>query len=106
MEKFKFFNKFKDAVIITNQQKEVVFVNNSFKRIFYDYTDFSRFSHKLNFDFIPFEVENALDFLPINQLFTIHENLSALVSYQQSSGNLLYFDLSSYRKNRGMRALC
>lgn len=100
MEKFKFFNKFKDAVIITNQQKEVVFVNNSFKRIFYDYTDFSRFSHKLNFDFIPFEVENALDFLPINQLFTIHENLSALVSYQQSSGNLLYFDLSSYRKNK------
>lgn len=100
MEKFKFFNKFKDAVIITNQQKEVVFVNNSFKRIFYDYTDFKRFSHKLNFDFIPFEVENALDFLPINQLFTTYENLSALISYQQASGNLLYFELSSYRKNK------
>ncbi len=100
MEKFKFFNKFKDAVIIANQQKEIVFANNSFKRIFDDYTDFKRFSHKLNFDFIPLEVENALDFLPINQLFTTCENLSALVSYQKSSGKLLYFDLSTYRRNK------
>lgn len=100
MEKFKFFNKFKDAVIITNQQKEVVFVNNSFKRIFYDYTDFERFFHKFNFDFHPLEAENALDFLPINQLFTAFENVSALVNYRQVSGNLLYFDLSLYRKSK------
>ena len=93
MKKFEFFNNFKDAVIITNQHKEVVFVNNSFKRIFNDYTDFKRFSHKLNFDFIPLEVEDASAFLPINQLFTTMEDFSALVSYQQSSGNLLYFDL-------------
>ena len=100
MKKFEFFNNFKDAVIITNQHKEVVFVNNSFKRIFNDYTDFKRFSHKLNFDFIPLEVEDASAFLPINQLFTTMEDFSALVSYQQSSGNLLYFDLSAYRRSK------
>ena len=98
MKKFVFFNKFKDAVIITNQEKEVVFINNSFKRIFNDYRDFKRFSHKLNFDFIPLEVEDASAFMPLNQVFTTMEDFSALVSYQQSSGNLLYFNLSAYRR--------
>ncbi|MBR1680613.1 hypothetical protein IJ707_02360 [bacterium] len=100
MEKFKFFNKFKDAVIIANQHKEVVFVNNAFKRVFDDYTDFKRFSRKLNFDFIPLEAESALDFLPINQLFTTFENISALVSYRKSSAELLYFELSAYRRSK------
>ncbi len=100
MEKFKFFNKFKDAVIITNQQRDVIFINNSFKRIFNDYSNFKKFSHKLNFDFIPLEAENAFDFLPINQLFTTLENFSALVSYQKSTGEMLYFDLSAYRRNQ------
>ena len=98
MKKFVFFNKFKDAVIITNQEKDVVFMNNSFKRIFSDYRDFKRFSHKLNFDFIPLEVEDASAFMPLNQVFTTMEDFSALVSYQQSSGNLLYFNLSAYRR--------
>ncbi len=100
MEKFCFFNKFKDAVIIATQEKEVVFINNSFKRIFNDYKDFKRFSHKLNFDFIPMEAEDALAFLPINQLFTAQEDFSASVSYQKSNGSLEFFDLSSYRRGK------
>ena len=100
MEKFCFFNKFKEAVIITNQQKEVLFINNTFKRVFNDYKDFRRFSHKLNFDFIPLEAENAMDFLPINQLYTTPENFSALVSYQKSNGDLQYFDMFAYRRNK------
>lgn len=99
MEKFSFFNKFKEAVIITNQEKEVLFVNNAFKRIFDDYTDLERFSHKLNFDFHPLEAKNAFDFLPINQLYTSPENFSALVSYKKNEGSL-YFDLYAYRKNK------
>lgn len=100
MEKFKFFNKFKDAVIITDNQKDVVFMNNAFKHVFDDYSDFKRFSYQLNFDFYPFEVENALDYLPINQLYTTVEDLSARVSYQKSSDELLYFDLSAYRRSK------
>ena len=73
-------------------------MNNSFKRIFSDYRDFKRFSHKLNFDFIPLEVEDSSAFMPLNQVFTTMEDFSALVSYQQSSGNLLYFNLSAYRR--------
>ncbi len=100
MEKFAFFNKFKDAVIIVNQQKEVVFTNNTFKRIFDDYVDFKRFSHKFSADFIPLDVEDVSAFLPINQIFTTNQDFSALVSYQKSSGDLLYFDLSSYRRGK------
>ena len=73
-------------------------MNNSFKRIFNDYRDFKRFSHKLNFDFIPLEAEDASAFMPINQVFTTMEDFSALVSYQKSSGDLLYFNLSAYRR--------
>ena len=100
MEKFAFFNKFKDAVIIVNQRKEVVFTNNTFKRIFDDYVDFKRFSHKFSCDFIPLDVEYVSAFLPINQIFTTIQDFSALVSYQKSSGDLLYFDLSSYRRGK------
>ena len=100
MEKFSFFNKFKVAVMIANQQKEVVFVNNAFNRIFDDYKDFKRFSHKFSFDFIPFEVEDTQAFLPINHLFSTKEDFSALVSYQKSSGELLFFDLSAYRRTK------
>ena len=100
MEKFAFFNKFKDAVIIVNQRKEVVFTNNTFKRIFDDYVDFKRFSHKFSCDFIPLDVEDVSAFLPINQIFTTIQDFSALVSYQKSSGDLLYFDLSSYRRGK------
>ena len=84
MEKFAFFNKFKDAVIIVNQRKEVVFTNNTFKRIFDDYVDFKRFSHKFSCDFIPLDVEDVSAFLPINQIFTTIQDFSALVSYQKS----------------------
>ena len=98
MEKFCFFNKFKEPVIITNQEKDVLFVNNAFKRTFQDYKDFKRFSHKLNFDFYPLEVEGASDFLPINQIFTTKEDFSALVSYQKTANELMFFDLSSYRR--------
>ena len=100
MEKFAFFNKFKDAVIIVNQQKEVVFTNNTFNRIFDDYSDFRRFSHKFSCDFIPLDVEDVSAFLPINQILTTNQDFSALVSYQKSSGNLMYFDLSSYRRGK------
>lgn len=100
MKKFAFFNKFKDAVIITNQQKEVLFINNSFKRVFNDYTDFKRFSHKLSFEFIPLEAEDASAFLPVNQLFTTAEDFSALVKYQKSERENLYFDLSAYRRSK------
>ena len=40
MGKFDLFNKFYSAVIVINDSKEVVFKNNVFKRIFYDFLKF------------------------------------------------------------------
>ena len=100
MEKFSFFNKFKDAVIIANQQKEVIYKNNAFKRCFWDYKDFKRFSHKLSYDICPLDTEDMQAFLPINQVMDSKEDFSALVSYQDSKGDFSYYNLSSYKRSK------
>ena len=46
MGKFELFNKFNSAVIVVNDKKEVVFKNNLFKRVFSDFDNLKKFSHK------------------------------------------------------------
>ena len=48
MGKFDLFNKFNNAVIIVNDKKDVVFKNNLFNRVFPDFENLKKFSHKLN----------------------------------------------------------
>ena len=45
MKKFDIFNKFRDAVIITNGTGDTVYKNHTFKRWFPDFTDIKKFSH-------------------------------------------------------------
>ena len=98
MEKFSFFNKFKDAVIVANQKKEVVYTNRAFKRCFWDYNDFKRFSHKLSYDFYPFDAEDMQSFLPMHYLFESKEDFDAFVNYQDSKGEFSFYNLSAYKR--------
>ena len=50
MGKFDILNKFNSAAIVINSKKEVVFRNNVFKRIFPDFVNLERFTHKLNYN--------------------------------------------------------
>ena len=50
MGKFDIFNKFNSAVAIIGENQEVVFRNNVFKRVFSDFVDLEKFSHKLNYE--------------------------------------------------------
>ena len=43
MGKFDLFNKFNSAVVVINENRETVFMNNVFKRIFKDYKDIRKF---------------------------------------------------------------
>ena len=52
MKKFDIFNRFRDAVIIVNNNKEVIYKNNKFKRCFVDFVDLKKFSHNANFDML------------------------------------------------------
>lgn len=98
MKKFTIFNRFRDAVIITNQNKEVVYRNNTFKRWFPEFSDIKKFSHNANFDICPLETENPENYSPIYNAMMSKEDFSARISYQNDSGRLQYFDLYSVRK--------
>ena len=59
MGKFDLFNKFITPVLIIGENKETVFTNNVFKRIFKDYENVRKFSHKLDCDFVALEADST-----------------------------------------------
>lgn len=98
MKKFDIFNRFRDAVIITNQNREVVYRNNTFKRWFPDFSDIKKFSHNANFDICPLETENPENYSPIYNAMISKEDFSARISYQNQNGKLQYYDLYASRR--------
>ena len=102
MGKFDLFNKFNSAVIIINENKETVFRNNVFKRIFKDYENIRKFSHKLNYEIYPLESSNIMSVhSPIIQAINSKEDLSAHVMYQTYENNIFtpqYFDMNTTKR--------
>ena len=96
MNKFDFFNKFNDAVIIINKEKDVVYKNSTFKRVFPDFTTLEKFSHKLNFDSCALTDINA--YSPVYEALHSRENFFTRISYQHSQKGFLYFDLTANKK--------
>lgn len=93
MKKFDIFNRFRDAVIILNNNRDVVYKNNKFKRCFPEFMDIKKFSHNANFDICPLESENIENYSPIYNSMNSKEDFSARISYQNENGKLQYFDL-------------
>ncbi len=98
MKKFDIFNRFRDAVIITNINKDVVYKNNSFKRWFPDFSDVKKFSHNTNFDICPLESDNVENYSPIYNAMDSKEDFSARISYQSDKNKLRYFDLYAIKR--------
>ena len=98
MKKFDIFNRFRDAVIIVNNNKEVIYKNNKFKRCFPDFVDLKKFSHNANFDICPLESENVENYSPIYNSLISKEDFSAKISYQNSSGKLQYYDFYATKR--------
>lgn len=100
MKKFDIFNQFRDAVIITNDKREVVYQNHTFKRWFSDFSDVNKFSHNANFDICPLESENPENYSPIYNAMSSTENFFARISYQHDKNKLQYFDLTALSRGR------
>lgn len=100
MKKFDIFNRFRDAVIILNSNREVIYKNNKFKRYFPDFVDIKKFSHNANFDICPLESENIENYSPIYNSMISKEDFSARISYQNENGKLQYFDLYATKRLR------
>lgn len=100
MKKFDIFNQFRDAVLIINDRKEIVYQNYTFKRWFPEFSNLKKFSHNSNFDICPLNSENIENYSPIYHALTCRENFFACVSYQFNREKILYYDLSVIKKGK------
>ena len=98
MGKFDLFNKFNSAVAVVNNKKEVVFTNNVFKRVFSDFENLKKFSHKLNYQVCALVSNDVEVHSPILQAISSPQDFSAHVLYQSSNNEYYYYDMLSTRK--------
>ena len=98
MKKFDIFNQFRDAVIIVNNKREVVYQNYTFKRWFADFSTLKKFSHNYNFDICPLSSENLENYSPIYHALNCKEDFFACVSYQHNRENISYYDMYVIKK--------
>ena len=100
MGKFDIFNKFNSAVIVIDEKLNVIYKNNVFKRIFFDFIDMHKFSHKLNYEVCAL-ISNDVDVhSPILQATLSQQDFSAHVLYQSSGNTYSYFDLVATKKGK------
>ena len=100
MGKFDLFNKFSSAVIVIDENLNVVYKNNVFKRVFNDFVDMKKFSHKLNYEVCAL-ISNDVDVhSPVLQAIASPQDFSAHVLYQSSGNTYSYFDLVSTKKGK------
>lgn len=100
MGKFDLFNKFNSAVIIINDNKDVVFRNNVFRRIFPDFKTLEKFSHKLNYNVCALVSNDVTVHSPISQALASKEDFSAYITYQTFSNELYYYDMNATQKGK------
>ncbi len=98
MGKFDLFNKFNSAVIVVNENKETVFRNNVFKRVFSDFKNLEKFSHKLNYNICALISNDVKVHSPIAQAINSKQDFSAFITYQTSNNELFYYDMNSTKK--------
>lgn len=100
MEKYEFFNKFNDAVIIINDKKEVLFKNKVFKRTFKDFVDLHKFSHQLSFDICALDGGNLEMYSPIYQAISSPQNFFACVTYHNMQKETYYYNITAIKRSR------
>lgn len=100
MEKFEFFSKFNDAVLIINDKNEVLYKNNAFKREFKDIVDLSKFSHHLSFDICALDGGNMELYSPIYQAVASVQNFFSCVTYYSPNKEVAYFEMTAIKRAR------
>lgn len=100
MNKFEFFSKFNDAVLIIDDKREVLYTNSAFKRTFSDFVNLRKFSHQLNFDICALEGDTVEIYSPIYQALMSPENFFACVTYQNLQKEIFHFNVTSIRRSK------
>ena len=100
MGKFDIFNKFNSAVAVINEKQEVVYRNSVFKRVFPDFINLQKFSHKLNYSVCALISNDVEVHSPVLQALKSPQDFSAHVLYQSSGNDYSYYDLISTKKGK------
>lgn len=100
MGKFDIFNKFSSAVVVIDEKKDVVYRNNVFKRVFPDFINLQKFSHKLNYNVCALVSNDVEVHSPILQAIKSPDDFSAHVLYQSVGNDFSYYDLNSTKKGK------
>ncbi len=98
MQKFSFFNQYRDAVLVLDDKFKVLFFNNQFKRVFGETIDIKRFAHRFNFDICLLDTENIEFVSPIFQAVCAQENYTATAAYRGEFSEILYYEISTIKK--------
>ncbi len=102
MEKFEFFNKFSNPVLIVeNETFDVKYQNNAFKRAFPDFKTLKTFSHKLSCEICLLDTSNWEAHSPILQAIESNESFITHVSYQYQTNKHRYYDINALKRGRG-----
>ena len=100
MKKFDFLCQFRDAVLVVNNHFEIVYQNNTFKRIFKNFPDIKKLAHRMNFDICPFNIENIETYSPIYHALNSRENFFARISFIFENNKISYFDVTAVKKSK------
>ena len=100
MGKFDLLNKFSSAVAVVDENNNVVYRNNVFKRVFSDFENLEKFSHKLNYSVCALVSNDVEVHSPILQAIRSLQDFSAHVLYQSSTNDYYYYDLNATRKGK------
>ena len=100
MKKFDFLNQFRDAVFVVNNHSEIIYKNNTFKKLFSNFPGLKKLSHGMNFDICPLNSENIATYSPIYHAITSDENFFAFVSFTFDNNKTNFYDLTAVKKSK------
>jgi len=96
MQNIKFFDNQTTPVIVLNYNKEIVYTNNSFSKIFGNVKNLERFARRFFFDICLLNSENIENHNPIMFALGSKESFFAQTVYQTNKNEYLNFDIHSY----------
>ena len=96
MHNIKFFDNQTTPVIVLDYNKEIVYTNNSFKRVFGVVKNLDRFATRFFFDICLLNSENIDKQNPITFALNSKETFFAQTTYEINKNEFLHFDIHSY----------
>lgn len=96
MQNIKFFDNQTTPVLVLDYNKEIVYTNNSFNKVFGNIKNLARFARRFFFDICLLNSENIENHNPIMFALGSKESFFAQTVYQTNKNEYLNFDIHSY----------